>query len=334
MAKIKKVASDRKQFSHKKVKPVEGPVNPAIKKSKRNEKKKSVKDFHLRQKCGRSLNTSSVKSEHNSEENTSSSKYRSKLASIINSVSPTNNDTTPSSNVKKVSHKNRKFILSLRERMMNKLKAARFRYINEQLYTSEANNAQELFKDDPGSFEAYHEGYKHQVRQWPVNPLDIITKSLQARAKAGELVVADFGCGEAQLALSLPNACVHSFDLVAANDYVTVCNMAHTPLQADSVDIAVFCLSLMGTNLSDFIKEANRVLKEGGLMKIAEVESRFEDVNRFVKAVERFGFEPVSQDLSHNLFYFLDFKKARNISKKRKNKLPELTLKPCLYKKR
>ena len=69
-------------------------------------------------------------------------------------------------------------------------------------------------------------------------------------------------------------------------------------------------------------------------MKIAEVESRFDNINRFIKTIERFGFIPVSQDLSHNLFYFLDFKKTNNISPKRKNKLPELTLKPCLYKKR
>lgn len=260
MAKIKKVTSDRKKFSHKKLKPVGGPVNSAIKKSKRNKKKKSVNDHHLHQKYDMNRITSSVKSEHNIKENTSSSKFKSKLASIINSASSTKNDSTPSSTVKKVSHKNRKFQLPLRERMLNKLKAARFRYINEQLYTSEANNAHELFKDDPTSFEAYHEGYKQQVRQWPVNPLDIIIKSLQARAESSKLVIADFGCGEAQLALSLPNTCVHSFDLVAANDRVTVCNMARTPLQADSVDIAVFCLSLMGTNLSDFIKEANRVL--------------------------------------------------------------------------
>jgi ribosomal RNA-processing protein 8 len=39
--------------------------------------------------------------------------------------------------------------------------------------------------------------------------------------------------------------------------------MAHTPLEPQSVDIAVFCLSLMGTNLRDYIREANRVLKVG-----------------------------------------------------------------------
>lgn len=75
-------------------------------------------------------------------------------------------------------------------------------------------------------------------------------------------MVADFGCGEAELAQSVRQK-VHSFDLVAANDLVTACDMAHVPLANASVDVAVFCLSLMGTNLQDYISEANRVLKVG-----------------------------------------------------------------------
>lgn len=75
-------------------------------------------------------------------------------------------------------------------------------------------------------------------------------------------VVADFGCGEARLAESISQKC-YSFDLVAANNRVIACNMAHVPLPADSVDVAVFCLSLMGTNLKDFLLEANRILKIG-----------------------------------------------------------------------
>ena len=38
-------------------------------------------------------------------------------------------------------------------------------------------------------------------------------------------VVADFGCGEAVIARSVANK-VHSFDLVANNEFVTACNMA------------------------------------------------------------------------------------------------------------
>ncbi|RZF38670.1 hypothetical protein LSTR_LSTR003476 [Laodelphax striatellus] len=160
-------------------------------------------------------------------------------------------------------------------------------------------------------------------------------KSARFRAKSSSLCIADFGCGEAKLAEKLEAlAEVHSFDLVAANSRVTKCEMSHTPLQSGCVDVAVFCLSLMGTNLSTFIAEANRVLKEGGVLKIAEVESRFENPDHFIAAIERFGFKSTSKDYSHKVFYFFDFKKLSNISKKRKNKLPEINLKPCLYKKR
>lgn len=75
-------------------------------------------------------------------------------------------------------------------------------------------------------------------------------------------VIADFGCGEAELSKSVKQK-VHSFDLVATNDCVTACDMAHVPLADSSVDVAVFCLSLMGTNLHDYLVEANRVLKTG-----------------------------------------------------------------------
>jgi ribosomal RNA-processing protein 8 len=71
-----------------------------------------------------------------------------------------------------------------------------------------------------------------------------------------------------------------------------------------------------------------------GLLKIAEVESRFEDVTTFIQNLEKFGFVNMWKNLSYNLFYFMDFKKEKCISKKMKKKLPKITLKPCLYKKR
>jgi len=43
------------------------------------------------------------------------------------------------------------------------LDAARFRYVNEQLYTHPSTSAVQLFKEDPNAFEAYHRGYKQQV---------------------------------------------------------------------------------------------------------------------------------------------------------------------------
>jgi ribosomal RNA-processing protein 8 len=78
--------------------------------------------------------------------------------------------------------------------------------------------------------------------------------------RSSNLIIADFGCGEAKLAKSVNNK-VHSFDFVALNDLVTACDMKNVPLNPKSCDVVVFCLSLMGTNISEFVNEAHRVLK-------------------------------------------------------------------------
>jgi ribosomal RNA-processing protein 8 len=53
-----------------------------------------------------------------------------------------------------------------------------------------------------------------------------------------------------------------------------VADIAKLPVSNRSVDICVFCLSLMGTNYINFLQEARRVLKSNGELLIAEVESR------------------------------------------------------------
>ena len=78
------------------------------------------------------------------------------------------------------------------------------------------------------------------------------------------IVVGDFGCGEAAIAMSFeddPDVRVHSFDLQAPNEHVTVADIANVPLANGVLDIAIFSLSLMGTNWVDFLVEAHRTLK-------------------------------------------------------------------------
>ncbi|KAK2846795.1 hypothetical protein Q5P01_009794 [Channa striata] len=218
---------------------------------------------------------------------------------------------------------------SLRSRMEQRLESARFRYINEVLYSTSSGEAKHMFRQDPQAFWIYHRGYTAQVQRWPANPVDAIISDIQQ--KPSSLVVADFGCGDCKIARSVKNK-VHSFDLAAACELVTVCDMASVPLDDKSVDVAVFCLSLMGTNLADFISEANRVLKMGGVLKIAEVASRFDNVRGFITALANLGFKMVSKDTENTHFYSFEFVKMGNS--------PEnvrtfgLQLKPCLYKKR
>nr|KAG5697772.1 hypothetical protein BaRGS_026729 [Batillaria attramentaria] len=103
------------------------------------------------------------------------------------------------------------------------------------------------------------------------------------------------------------------------------------PLASGSVDAAVFCLSLMGTNLSDYLCEANRVLKNGGLMKVAEVVSRFDNINSFVNKVEKLGFQLLKKTMLSKMFYLFTFRKVKNTQQK---SAPEIQLKPCYYKRR
>lgn len=69
-----------------------------------------------------------------------------------------------------------------------------------------------------------------------------------------------------------------------------------------------------------------------GTLMIAEVESRIENIDHFIQGIKKFGFVNNYKDLSHKIFYFLYFKKEKSV--KNISKLPEITLKPCMYKKR
>ncbi|KAK6296726.1 hypothetical protein J4Q44_G00328680 [Coregonus suidteri] len=219
---------------------------------------------------------------------------------------------------------------ALRSRMEQRLESARFRYINEVLYTTSSGEAKRMFRQDPQAFGIYHRGFTAQVQRWPANPVDAIISYI--RHKPASLVVADFGCGDCKIAVSVKNK-VHSFDLAPICDSVTVCDMANVPLKDGTVDIAVFCLSLMGTNLGDFLVEANRVLVMGGILKIAEVASRFENVRNFMGALSSLGFKLVTKDTENSHFYSFEFEKIAEAPERIK-KAGGLELRPCVYKKR
>ncbi|XP_061394368.1 ribosomal RNA-processing protein 8 [Musca vetustissima] len=217
------------------------------------------------------------------------------------------------------------FEAKLKEQLMG----GRFRFLNEQLYTMNSKKAEQLFKSDPEAFKAYHDGYRHQVEKWPLNPLNRIIKMVKKLPKS--LEIGDFGCGEGMLAKSVPHK-VYSMDLVSCRDDIISCDMANTPLNTHALDVAVYCLSLMGTNLKDYLLEANRVLKMDGLMFVAEIQSRFDNVKDFVRKLDSFGFQLINQDVGQKVFYFFQFKKVRNVGKVAN--VPALQLKPCLYRKR
>ncbi|KAM0325510.1 hypothetical protein ACHAQA_007497 [Verticillium albo-atrum] len=196
----------------------------------------------------------------------------------------------------------------LQASMRAKLVSARFRHLNETLYTRPSAEALSLFSDSPDMFGEYHEGFRRQVEVWPENPVDGYIADIKARAKArypdrnsrkpapapapdaviplprnfnGTATIADLGCGDARLAETLQplarklHLAIHSYDLHSPSPHVTRADIANLPLADGAADVAIFCLALMGTNWLDFIEEAYRILRWKGELWVAEIKSRF-----------------------------------------------------------
>ena len=69
----------------------------------------------------------------------------------------------------------------LKERMVNKLTSARFRFVNEQLYNSTGTEAAGMFAHDKDAFTIYHAGFQSQVSKWPMNPVDKMINYINSR---------------------------------------------------------------------------------------------------------------------------------------------------------
>jgi len=174
-----------------------------------------------------------------------------------NEYKDTMNSSSNKPNTSSKSNTTTSKLSSLQQQFSKKLNGARFRLINEDLYTSSGSDAFAKFQAEPELFDVYHEGFREQASHWPENPLDKLIEWI--RKKHSGASIADMGCGDAVLASSLSATNkVYSFDLVSKNNHVIAADIANVPLQSNSVDIVVFCLSLMGSNIPDFLNEAYR----------------------------------------------------------------------------
>ncbi|KLJ05739.1 hypothetical protein EMPG_10829 [Blastomyces silverae] len=217
----------------------------------------------------------------------------------------------------------------LQQSMRQKLLSARFRHLNQTLYTTPSSQAMELFTSNPELFSEYHAGFTRQVQEsWPSNPVDGYISAVKIRGAVrppnqrgglsrkpdknerraaalgplprrpnGLCTIADMGCGDAKLARVLtPSAKalklkLLSFDLHVADPLITKADISALPVADGTVDVAIFCLSLMGTNWVSFVEEAWRVLRGDGKGEcwVSEVKSRFGKVARRTKIGQRAG---------------------------------------------
>ncbi|MEG4006953.1 zinc-ribbon domain-containing protein [Microcoleus sp. Pol11C1] len=177
-----------------------------------------------------------------------------------------------------------------------------FSRMNARWSNSYSQTTYKRLQGNPEEWMQYHTLYQEARKTWSIIPYEEAIKWLQRRS---DLVVADFGCGEALIAKALAGKhIVHSFDFIAINDSVIECDMARVPLEDSCLDVAMFNLSLMGLNIADYIREAARTLKLDGQLWIYEVTSHMKDIQGFIRGLELAGFRIIENTEVGKFQYF------------------------------
>ncbi|MEP0885373.1 RRP8 family class I SAM-dependent methyltransferase [Trichocoleus sp. ST-U3] len=167
-----------------------------------------------------------------------------------------------------------------------------FSAMNRHWNQTRSETTHHRLQENPEEWSNYHTLYTESRKNWAVIPYEEMIRWCQQRSG---YTIGDFGCGQAKLAEAVSDRhTVYSFDHVAVNQEVIACDMAHVPLDDQRLDVAIFCLSLMGANFTDYLREANRTLKLDGQLHIIEATSRFSDRPQFQTDLEALGFIVVS----------------------------------------
>jgi len=178
-----------------------------------------------------------------------------------------------------------------------------FSEMNKKWNTSNSKTTHKNLKEDKAEWLKYHELYSKARKNWDDIPYKVIANKIKNRP---EWIVGDFGCGENLLSKEITNK-VFSFDHIAIDETVTSCDLCKVPLKDEILDVVVFSLSLMGTNYTEYFKEAYRTLKTYGSLLISEPSTRWEDKEENLKEMlEEAGFKIIGDIKHSDRFIYVD----------------------------
>jgi hypothetical protein len=190
-----------------------------------------------------------------------------------------------------------------------------FSRLNNIFNNSKSEIIHKRIQQDPQFLVEYHEKLDEARKLWDIDPVNVIASKINGLKLPAhiimKLVIGDFGCGRAKLAELLEENKMYNFDHHnILNDKIIACDMKSVPLKENGkLDVAVFCLSLMGENWPDYIAEAKRCLAKNGLLFIAEttksLAARLSELRNVIKDQ---GFEIYSDEERGN-FTFVDARK-------------------------
>ncbi|MEZ4447633.1 MAG: zinc-ribbon domain-containing protein [Polyangiaceae bacterium] len=161
---------------------------------------------------------------------------------------------------------------------------------NNRWYAANSQKTHARLEANPEEWASPHTLYQELRQRWEVVPFEEEIDWLKQREG---LIVGDFGCGEALIAAAASERHqIHSFDHIAINKHVIACDISAVPMDEGALDVAIFCLSLMGANFTAYLREAHRCLRLDGDLHIWEPASYFDDDGKqFCADLGRLGFD-------------------------------------------
>ena len=148
------------------------------------------------------------------------------------------------------------------------------------------------FSENKSEWRKYHEARDIIRASWTEDPQDVIAAKINESGNQG--VIADLGCGRNELKgkITINYGKWLSFDHVANDGSVIEANTTDLSdyVADESLDVAIYCLSIWGRNKIDYFKEASRMLKRGGTMYVAEPTDKAEQ-KLFLGDAVNMGFE-------------------------------------------
>ena len=150
-------------------------------------------------------------------------------------------------------------------------------------------------QDNRAEWHEYHKVADEHDQRDPEErrPVNKIAKALLEIVKQGKRAI-DLGCGKNTLRTLAPHLKWTSVDAVAADDTVTEADITALPYEDEYFSIAVLSRALWATNKEDVLKEAMRILADGGQLIVCEAFRKWWDAekneNTLINLIKEAGF--------------------------------------------
>ena len=186
-----------------------------------------------------------------------------------------NMDLNKGSILKSSTTNSKKSMKSKKERVKTEISILHQRY-----KTLSSNNLHNEFKNDEKLWINYHKIAEENEKTFPENeiPRNKIIQELEKIKTKRTKKIVDMGCGKAFISKHFENDIRFEFinyDHISINDKIISCDISKLPLEDDSIEICILCLSMWGSNCKEYLKEAERVLESNGKLYIIEPTKRW-----------------------------------------------------------